>query len=162
MRWVIAVVVTLALSVGSACSSAVPASYPTGGTNSTASAASSITPSTVAVRLTTRQVCTVAMKATTDVAKLYNVQLSIIERAVARGDTATMLAAAEAINEKFTEVAATLAALVAQPINLAVKAKIAQAASALTEMSSQSYTGSVSDIKKRLGELADSVNRVCS
>ena len=110
----------------------------------------------------TRQVCADAVRAAGEVVKLFNDQLAVLERAAARGDEATMVAAAEKIMDELTEMATTLRVYAQRSVTPPVRAALSKAAATLSEMASESYPGSPADIKKALTGLGSAFTSACA
>lgn len=109
----------------------------------------------------TKQICAAAAKATADGTKVFNDQLAALEQAAAKNDQAAMVAAAEAINKQFTDLASALGVLAQQPVSPAVKVVLSDVSTALTEMASLSYTGTTVDIRKKLLDFAAAFGKTC-
>jgi hypothetical protein len=109
----------------------------------------------------TQQVCAAAAILTGDGARLYNDELAVLEKAAAQGDQATLVEAAEKIQKKFVQLADGLSELSKRSISPKLKAALLEASAALTEIASQTYAGTTSDIKDRLASLGTSFVPVC-
>lgn len=109
----------------------------------------------------TQQVCAAAAILTGDGARLYNDELAVLEKAAAQGDQATLVEAAEKIQKKFVQLADGLGALSKRSISPKLKTTLIEASAALTEIASQTYAGTTSDIKDRLTSLGASFVPVC-
>ena len=73
-----------------------------------------------------------------------------------------MVAAAEAINKQFVSLAAILTQLSERPVTPALKTVLTDIATALTQMSSLSYTGTTVDIRKKLLDFAAAFTKTCT
>jgi hypothetical protein len=109
----------------------------------------------------TKQVCAAAALLTGDSANLYTDKLTALEQAAAAGDKTTMVAAAEAIQDRFVQLAAGLGALSHRSVSPKVKAVLIEASAAISEIASQTYAGTTTDIKNKLTDLGNSFARVC-
>lgn len=109
----------------------------------------------------TRQTCTAAIKVATAGTKVFNDQLAALEKAAAKGDQTAMVAAAEAINKEFLAMASALGALSQKTVSPSVKAALTDASAALSDIASETYTGTMADIKKKLTELGASFTKAC-
>jgi hypothetical protein len=166
MRRVLALAaVSAAVFAAAACtgSPAVPSAVgqPTPGT-SASSTTSATTPPPTADPNVTKQVCTDATAAAADGTKVFNEQIGALETAAAKGDQTTMVSSAEVIQKKLVELAASLKTLSQKSVTPAVKTALTDASSALTEIASESYTGSPQDIQKKLTDLAGTFAKACT
>ena len=94
--------------------------------------------------------------------KVFNDQIAALEQAPPRNDQAAMVAAAEAINKQFVSLAAILTQLSERPVTPALKTVLTDIATALTQMSSLSYTGTTVDIRKKLLDFAAAFTKTCT
>jgi hypothetical protein len=158
----IGVGVTIALALALAGCEANPAPSPTSSVDATATASTDASPTVVPVdSAATAQVCGLAVAATGTTTKIFNDQMAAFEQAAATNDESAMFAAAEAINQQFTTLATTFTQLSQRPIDPALRAVLTDVATALTQMSSLSYTGTTVDIRKKLVDFTDALNHVC-
>jgi hypothetical protein len=109
----------------------------------------------------TRGSCLVAAIVLSEGTKLFNEQLVALEKAAAEDDQTGMVAAATVINAKLVDMATTLGTLAKGPVSPRVRGVLAESAIALTEMVSQSYQGSSTDIRTTLVRLRTRVGGVC-
>jgi hypothetical protein len=110
----------------------------------------------------TVEVCGLASTASVATTTIFNEQIAALEQAAAQGDQAAMLAAAEAINQKFVDLAETMTRLANRPVAAELRTVLTDIASALTDMSALSYTGTTVDIRKKLLDFAAAITRVCA
>jgi hypothetical protein len=154
--------VTIGLVLALAGCQANPAPGPTGTTEATATASTDASPTAPPVDpAATAQVCGLAVAATGTTTKIFNDQMAAFEQAAATSDESAMFAAAEAINQQFTTLATTFTQLAQRPIDPALRGVLTDVATALTQMSSLSYTGTTVDIRKKLVDFTDALNHVC-
>jgi hypothetical protein len=88
--------------------------------------------------------------------------LAVLEAAAAKGDQAAMVAAAELIQKKFLDLAASLATLSQKFVDSDVKDALTAASATLKEISSESYPGTTQDTQKRLGDVAATFAKACA
>lgn len=110
---------------------------------------------------TTLAVCTEASSATVLTTSIYNEQIASLEQAAARNDQATMIQAAGAINNQFVALADTLTVLSQRAVSQELKSVLADIATALRQMSSLAYTGTIVDIRKKLLDFAAAFQHTC-
>jgi hypothetical protein len=106
-------------------------------------------------------VCTAATLAAADGAKLFNDQWARLEKAAAKGDPAAMVRAAELIQRTFVELAEGLGTLSRKSVSPQVRLALAEGAAILTEIASQTYSGTTADISRELADLAAGFARAC-
>jgi hypothetical protein len=110
----------------------------------------------------TAEVCGLASAATDTTTEIFNEQIAALEQAAASSDQAAMVAAAEAINEQFADVAETFTDLATRPISPELQVVLTDIATALTEMSSLAYTGTTVDIRRKLLDFTSAIERTCT
>jgi hypothetical protein len=110
---------------------------------------------------TTLAVCTEASSATAVTTSIYNEQIASLEQAAARNDQATMVLAAEAINRQFIALADTLTVLSQRAVSQELNTVLVDIATALRQMSSLAYTGTIVDIRKKLLDFAAAFQHTC-
>jgi hypothetical protein len=163
-RWraLVGIGVTIGLALALAGCQGNPAPSPTGTVDATATASTDVSPTAPPVDpAATAQVCGLAVAATRTTTKIFNDQMAAFEQAAATNDEPAMFAAAEAINQQFTTLATTFTQLSQRPIDPALRAVLTDIATALTQMSSLSYTGTTVDIRKKLIDFTDALNHAC-
>ncbi len=163
MRRVLALAVAATVVIAIAACTDDPAQPgPSAQPSTSASAGLTAPPPSPGDPAVTKQVCTDAVKVATDGTKIFNDQLVALEKAAAKGDQTAMVAAAEAIHKKFTEMAAALGTLSQKSVSPSVKAALTDASAALTEIASETYAGTMADTKKKLTDLALSFTKACT
>jgi hypothetical protein len=118
------------------------------------------TPQAADPRLT-RQICAAAVKATGTTLEVFNEQLASLERAAARGDQASLVEAAEVIVDQVREMSRVLRSFAQKAVTPRVRAALRRAAATLTEITSESYSGSPSDIRRTLSGLGPALAKAC-
>ncbi len=164
-RLAVGAVALLAVLTTTACNGSTPRAAQPPVVEPTASASPSPSASPTPPPLdpaVTADVCSLAAAATTSTTKVFNDQLAALEQAAARNDQSAMVAAAEAINKQFVSLAAILTQLSERPVASALKTVLTDIATALTQMSSLSYTGTTVDIRKKLLDFAAAFNKTCT
>ncbi len=109
----------------------------------------------------TKQVCGEAKTGTTDTVRFFHDQLLAIESAAARGDQASVVLAADAIQQRIVGLATSLIRWSQLPVSPTVKGTLLLAASSLLAVSSKTYPGNQADISRRLDELKRKIDAVC-
>ncbi len=132
---------------------------PTAGASSSVPPTAPASPDDPAV---TRRTCTAAIGLARDGMKVFNEQLAVLEKAASRGDQTAMVAAAEAINKKFNDMAASLGTLAQESVSPPVKIALTGASAALSDVASETYAGTMVDITKKLAEVAATVTKACA
>jgi hypothetical protein len=139
-----------------------PTPGPTGTADATPTTSAAASPTAPPVDpAATAEVCGLATAATDTTTKIFNEQMAAFEQAAATNDEAAMLAAAEAINRQFTSLANTFTQLAQRPVAPDLRSVLTDIATALTQMSALSYTGTTVDIRKKLVDFTDALNRLC-
>jgi hypothetical protein len=111
---------------------------------------------------TTRRVCIQTVALVASGTRFFNNEIAALERAAAKGDQAAMVAAAEAINTRFTQMAAALSSAAQKKVSPALQAVLTKGSALLSEIPSPSYAGATADIAKRLSDLAAALVTACS
>lgn len=112
-------------------------------------------------RAATRRVCVVASQTAARGVEVFNAETARLERAAARDDQETVVAAATAIAVELGSMAATLDTLSRQPVASRVRAALVDAEETLTAMRSPSYAGTLVDQRAELRGLAAAFARAC-
>ncbi len=162
--WVVAVA-TAAVFGTTACTDAAPAAAPQPSVSATASGGAT-PPATTAPPspgdpAATNKGCASAATIMSTGTKFFNDRITELEKAAAKGDQQGMVAAAEAINKRFTEMGTGLSALARTEVSSGLKTALTKGAAALTEIPSASYGGVTSDIRKRLADIKASLDKAC-
>lgn len=160
-------VLALAVFALAACSDAAPQTAPTpaaSGASPGVSASASGGPGSPALTsdaAVTAKVCTDAGKAMTDASAFFTTQMSALEKAAAKGDQDAIVAAATAIQDRLMALTNIVAAYSAKAVTPELRKVLVDATTALTEISSEGYTGTQADIKKQLTTLTAAFAKAC-
>jgi hypothetical protein len=112
--------------------------------------------------MATAEVCGLAAAATDTTTDIFNEQIAALEQAAASNDKAAMVAAAEAINKQFADLAEVFAQLAERPIAPELQVVLTDIAAALTQMAALSYTGTTVDIRKKLLDFTSAIEHTCA
>jgi hypothetical protein len=109
----------------------------------------------------TRKVCLQAMTVVARGTAYFNSQFAALERAAARGDQTGIVAAAEAMNTRFVQMAAALATAARKQVSPGLKAVLRTGSALLSEILSPAYAGATTDVAKRLADVAAALVKAC-
>jgi hypothetical protein len=172
MRWglrVLAMGITLSVSMAlAACDDnagramQLPTSSETASPSSAASPSPTPSPSQTVDPAATAEVCGLSKTSMTTTVNIFNAQMAAFEQAAAHGDNPAMLNAAKAINEQFVSLANTFTQLAKRDVSNELRTVLTDISTALTEMSSLTYVGTTTDIRKKLTDFTAALDSTCA
>ena len=159
-------VLAAAVVLGAGCSAESPPAGPApsvgGGATPSAPGTAVPTPSAPSGGVDlTAEVCTDASRAVADAAAYFTAQMSALEKAAAKGDPDAVVAAATAIQNRITTLGLTVTTFTTRTVSPELRKVLVESAASLREISSETYTGTQSDIRKTFTELTGAFEKAC-